>query len=549
MRAPLAVRLSDGMTDQHVTKHLSRLRFRKTAPGGHADASCQLDASSRSFPDLGPTDRLWIYDTRTGSTTWEGYVNNPGTRSGQDGQGYDITALGGQSRMADHADRYGYIDRDLGNWRPSSYNVQKPNATRQSGNVPGAGWYGGEPALQLQFVPGTPVGASEETSLMYTGFLGGSMTLGGYIGCYDAGAVDPNYAVSWFGAFWNPGDPKHTVSLGTGMGAVAVLTGNPSLLAGRGSLVFQLYRATSAGNVGQDNVWAVFGRIAVLGHLMDRYGALKNMPSAAHLIAGTSPGVPGVSPGGGSYYTAYVLAHEVVEDLLGRSLTFCDPATAQIDGTTFKIDQLAYPDSVKPARLLDDLTSFEPDMIWEVLETTHNSTGRHRFNYRGWPTTPRYMIPPSIPTEQLGSDLDLCNRIVVKWTDERGIEQSTVITSTVPALDAVGRIRDADPVTLRAGLGSLANAERVGGRILEAKASPPRAARVVVDQPIMDLQTGCLVHPWEIEPGYLARVVATGDDLRVTEMEYDDDSCAAHLQLGTPALTTEQWIAQAVGAV
>jgi hypothetical protein len=40
--------------------------------------------------------------------------------------------------------------------------------------------------------------------------------------------------------------------------------------------------------------------------------------------------------------------------------------------------------------------------------------------------------------------------------------------------------------------------------------------------------------PWEIEPGYLCRVRETGDDLRITQVDYDDDSCSMLLTLGTP---------------
>jgi hypothetical protein len=44
-----------------------------------------------------------------------------------------------------------------------------------------------------------------------------------------------------------------------------------------------------------------------------------------------------------------------------------------------------------------------------------------------------------------------------------------------------------------------------------------------VRRPIVDQLTGNMVMPWEIEPGYLCRVRETGDDLRITQVDYDDD--------------------------
>ena len=63
-------------------------------------------------------------------------------------------------------------------------------------------------------------------------------------------------------------------------------------------------------------------------------------------------------------------------------------------------------------------------------------------------------------------------------------------------------------------------------------------------RPIVDRLTGNTVMPWELEPGYLARVRETGDELRVTLAGYDDDATAMALTLGTPVLTREQRIAR-----
>jgi hypothetical protein len=76
------------------------------------------------------------------------------------------------------------------------------------------------------------------------------------------------------------------------------------------------------------------------------------------------------------------------------------------------------------------------------------------------------------------------------------------------------------------------------------KADPPKAATVTVRQPVADLLRGGRVMPYEIEPGYLVRVRETGDVLRLTEVEVDDEAGVAVLTLGEPILSEEQQLAQ-----
>jgi hypothetical protein len=50
--------------------------------------------------------------------------------------------------------------------------------------------------------------------------------------------------------------------------------------------------------------------------------------------------------------------------------------------------------------------------------------------------------------------------------------------------------------------------------------------------------------PWELEAGWPVRLQAKGVDVRVTEMEYDDDSVAATLTLNTPERDTDDVLTQ-----
>lgn len=539
MRGPLSLRINDGVTDRHVTQYASGLQFRKSAVGGHADASVRLKVPNSMFDQLGPADRLYIYDARTAETVWEGYTNNPGTASGRDGQGLDLSALGGSALASDRRERLVYIDRSLESWAQDTEHPQAPSGTAQVSDGPdGSGVLEGTPGLYLQFNPGHPVDSGYQVGLIYNGLLDSPMKVGGLVGRYDAGINSPGlYRVDWFAlpaagtSYW---DVLHL-----GVTDLELYAGGAYLDADQPMLAITMIYTGAATNVTTDTVWSLTGDVSVLGQLVDRYGADLNMATAAHVT------VP----------DAYILAHEIVEDLLGRILTFCDPSTATLDVATYEIDQLSYADATSAADVLADLALYEPDMLWEILESDDN--GLHRFNYRAWPTIHRYLIPPSMPIDVPGSDVDLCNRIAVNWADVKGKPQITIVGAYVPelgnkspvlagALDPtfVGRVRDADPVTLPEGRGSAANAVRIGTQILAEKADPPTAAKVTVDRPIMDVDQGRWVMPWEIEPGYLARVIATGEDLRLTEMEYDDDSCSSTLTLGDPALSMEQRLAR-----
>ena len=252
--------------------------------------------------------------------------------------------------------------------------------------------------------------------------------------------------------------------------------------------------------------------------------------------------------GPGTYEDGFVYAHQVAADLVGRVLTLCDPLASTVETTTTaEIDQLAYPEGARPQQVLEELARFEPDYLWEILGSTDRG---YVFNYRAWPTEWRYLISVKDGYEATGGENDLCNRIAVYWTDESGNRQTTIVTADVPELGGdpadvgfAGRIRDADPITLEDGRGSEANALRIGQQALELKANPPLAARALVARPIMDRLRGSMVMPWEIESGYLVRVLETGEDLRLTELSYDDEAASAELTLGTPARSFEELLA------
>lgn len=528
MRGPLAVTIIDGETRRHVTRHVAGLQFTKTAPGGYAFANMRLRLPRGTFPDLGPADRVIVSDARTGRTVFEGFAENPGVVDGPGGQEYELSVAGSTVLASDNSRALVFVDRDPSSLIEHKWTFSAPSGSSQTGDDPtGAGNSTAAPGLLLQLNPGQPVGQGKGVDGHYVGLQNIGMTFGVVRGTHKAGKTDAGYIadLTAWGGYGNV-----STSLVSGVQQISqtpasfsVRSGSATLPTGTTRIALRLHRTGGATNVADDDTWLLYYDVTVIAQLVGVDGQPRNM---VNMEANNG-----------------VRASDVVDDLVGRVMTFADrKVSGAVNISAAIIDQLAYPDGATPQQVLDDLALWEPDWLWEILEHTGNGW---RVTYRQWPTTARYEISAardgfSAP----GGDVDLCNRISVHWTDAKGTKQTTVVTSVVPSLDDVGRTRDAEPIELEDGRGSAANAQRIGQQILAAKNTAPKAGTATVARWILDRDTGRMVGPWEIEPGHLVRVRETGDDLRLTEMEYDDQDCSATLTLGEPVLTEDQRIAR-----
>jgi hypothetical protein len=535
MRGALAVFVDDGVNGRTVTATTRSLSFTKQANGGHVRLQATVTVPRGTFTDLGPSDRIYVTDTRTGMVIWEGYLDAPTPVAGPNGEAFAISALGGMIRAADETRALLYVDKGLDGWEKEANSA--PSSDIFTGNVIPGGFTVGNPGVRATLSSGSVVAPASTAAVGYRRALNTNMQIGAVRVFSGAGKNSSDYQLHMFtetqGVAVGSGTPTTISTSGVdqtywvGESYVPAGGGAVTLLSPFQRAVLQLYRSGGATNVADDLTYADFVLLSVLGRRVNRFG---NMLSTAAQL-GTASGVT---------------AFQVVEDLLGRLLTFCDKDVSTVAGTSKVIDQLAYFDGATAQRVLDDLGDHEPDYLWEIL---HSTAGGHIFNYRQWPTAPRYEISTRDGYSESGSDVDLANRVSVTWTDILGNPQTTVRTATsatypdLRSLEVAGRTRDADPAALPEGLGSQANAERLGDAILADINAQPISARAVVRRPIRDLHTGAMVMPWEIETGYPALVRETGKVLRLTEMSYEDDAVAAALTLGTPSPTQQQRIA------
>lgn len=543
MLAPgLSVHVDDGREKRIVNRFTSGLRFTKVAPGGNQSLSCQMLLPSGTFTRLGPNDVLTVTDQRTGRTIIDGYIKNPTPVDGPGGQFYDLNALGGMWRASDESRPLVYIDRSSANWRPGGANPQGSNAGWDS--VPDASISGGAEALLAQFPSGQVINTGYRVSLWYpfpAGVEFGHATIGVVSGKNDSDYQDELHykAGTWghllFGGSGGNISTTTTVANPISGDAVWATAGLPTM--GITDIAVCIARVGGATNVGDNESWTAWpqANLSIHGRLLDRFGARV-------LGSGLS----------------YIYAHQVAEDVLGRMLTMCDPATAVIDSTAFQIDQFTYFDGARATDVLSHLLEWEYDFTWEIGERQPN--GLHRFAWRAWSTSPRYVVSVADGWVETGADANVCNRVLMTWTDSAGKRQSLAVTTadlladgtvTAADLDGVGdgltpgQIRDADQVDLPDGKGSAVNAARIGRAVLLDTIKPPRQGTITVRRKITDLLTGSEVMPWELEPGYVCRVREKGWDLRITQAEYDHDQQAMVLTLGTPVLTRDQRIARA----
>jgi hypothetical protein len=547
VRFPVSVRISDGVTDRHVTGYVSRLRYKITAPGGFHSASMTLHVDPSTLSDLGPADRLFIYGP-TGATLWEGFIDNPGRLAGDEGVGFDLSVTGTLTLADDQSRAYVYVDRDLSEWEPYAKNQAIANATTSTNPTNDADQTQG---LFTGLNNGQVAATNALSQIGYFALVKAGLQFGAISAAVRSGKTDTGYRTE---LVYGPPTGVNVVANSGGISTNAATftrvvgeAGNPP--SGTNAVAVRLRRTDGPTNIADDNTWTWWSNIAVLGRRVDRFGVL--VTGAAGMISAT-----------------HVRGDWVAEDLLGRVLTLCDPNGSTIEAASYLIDQLTYHDGATAADVLDDLAVFEPDMLWEIL---HSTSAGYVFNYRSWPTTVRYELSTRDGYDAPGGDVDLCNRITVRWTDPKGLPQTkivyaasspaatvgplgpmgfpigavaTVFSPSLKALEDAGRIRDAETVTLPDGRGSDANAQRAGEQVLAAKADPPKAATVTVRQPVTDLLRGGWAKPYDLQPGYLARVRETGDVLRVTEVEVDDEAGVAVLTLGEPVLTEEQRFAR-----
>lgn len=538
---PLAVSVEVGGGLRNVSRHVSGLSYGKTAPGGHGACSFTLGLPATDLRGFGPTSRVLVTDSRSGRTMWDGYAEYPEPVRTEGRDAHAVSALGGKTLLGDESKPRLFVDGPAvtesdGRWKRVRLNT--PGARLDFGEAP-LDEEDLPDAIVLQFPNGTNVSNGSRTGARYTlsQDAGTEIMLVRLFPAVSSSSGDYQWALTG-----RSGGSRNDLLAYT-FNTTAGLTGgdwangvayraNGTTRPFANDLRLELRRA-SGGATSSNDVWVAFEYMALVTRLMRLDGTYRD---AADLWDGTYPL-------GANH--CKITADWVVEDVIGRlDSALFDKVASSVAGASFLIDQLAHPDGATITEVLDSLGLVEPDLFWEVLGRT--AAGGHVFNYRGW--SDRYVIPRSAGTwTESGADVDLCNRVLVTWQTSNGRPRSLAVTADVPELGS--RVRDAEPVGLPDGFGSVENAQRVGEQVLALRNDPPTSGRFSAYDRIFDRVAGRMVEPFEVEPGWNAVLEETGKTLRLSATDYNDDAGQVEMTLGEPSMTVEQRIARLASTI
>lgn len=518
---PLGVRLSTSRGSKTVTRELRDLSFRSVAPGGFASATISLDRSLSLQPnEIGYYGKLYVYDQRNGMTVWEGRVEDPGRGVDDSGQVWQIAAIGPSGHAHDRVVPYIAVDSRL--------NVMREVVDTKAGfetSVTAIPFSDPDQGIVLRAPQGLSLNLGDGAAMSYLAIRNAGQRVARCSYVANSGGPNANWDVisRYEDAFGGQdiGDaPSMTDVNGGSARACVVVT---DFTNGRDAVAFILFQsAGGAVTTATDTHWASFQDIITRAMLVDRTGT--------NITTG--------------YTNDYVLAHEVVIDLLGRLLTAYDGPNATVStGSTFQITQLAYDDGVDAAKILDDLMTFEPGYFWAAWETVPSS-GKYRFEWSAWPTTVRYEASTRDGYRSQGSADGLYDAVRVRYVDTLGVTQTVRRTASVAELTAAGLTREAF-LDLGPQAGTLAAAQQAGDQFLADHAAALNAGTLTVARPILDRARGRTVQPWEIRPGALIRVrgiqprpnslnATTRDGVtvfRVVGVTYRASSASAELEL------------------
>ena len=530
LSVPLTVRI--GAT--HITREVSAVRFRKEAVGGVRNITLRLARPLDRFdPDLQAYSRVYLYDARSAATIAEARLSDFGRGADAgSGQQWECVAFGPVQHASDITLPLIYVDQSLERWNLADYkSAEMANAGLSEDSVVSA------PGMKHKPSHGQTVATTFVSAATYYAVGEAGQKLGGVITAWKAGLADADYRATISTGVLTVGTETNAYDA-----AFATGTTNKTVVAvtdftnGDDFASLNMVRQSTT-TTATTTHWLRWKALKVRAMLKDADGT-------------------DITTG---YTTGYVLAAQVVKDLLGRALPQFDGANATVvAGAAHQIDQLAYVDGVTPAQVLDDLMALEPAFYWTTTPSDP-TTGMYGFAWKAWPTTVRYEVTLDDGGSFPQSSQELWNQVTVRWRGPAGAIHQTLRTSACAVLDAAGVTRR---TIIDAGdeISSQANADRVGDNFLASHNVPANAGSVTISRPIRDLTTGAMVEPFEIEPGELIRVrgvesypdalnASSNDGLtvfRIWSMEYDSDAGSAVLELDTYSRTTANAIARLI---
>ena len=486
---PLAVRIKNARFDGMVTGFLHQPpKCKFSDPGGMVSASFIVDQWLGYRSDIMmPYSKVYFYNKMSGETVFEGDISHPGKSFNDDGSLIEVNIEGGVARMSDWSGPRIYADQDLTPWQKTLNSVIA--TTIQPGEDRGGS---GADALVLAFPSDQHVETNSRIEAAYWRIREAGQDIGRFNYRWDGGHTSgsPGWLVRSIasdGVVISDLVRSQVLNVG-GAGISGAVTGI-SYTDGANMYFLQLIwtgGSSNTGGAGADIVWASFMDVQIVARMQTKTGAW----------------LPGAD------YEDYVTADQVWGDMLGSELLSAafDGANASIDlGTQFQIKQLAFPDGVTPKQIADELMKFEQGCTY-LVGPSSLSTGKYSIKWITRTEIPRYEFLTWVDRYDVGAqEVDQYDVAVARWKSPTGLIKQTVTTQSIPEMTAVGRSRriyqDLTDTT-----SSATNATQANAVLLNDHRFPTNGGKIVISRKVVDQFTGRLVEPWDIEPGYVARI-------------------------------------------
>lgn len=526
----LAVRLRNGRYDGMVTGWIhGAVRFQKADPGGFISASFVLDQRLGFRSDMVQAySRCYVMDKATGEVVFEGDITNPGRSIGDTGFLYEIQVDGpAKGVLGDWSNSRIYVDRDLEPHKLASGATIGTTAEKAENRAGTA-----DDALILGFPNSFHVETNAQVETRYDRIVEAGQYVGYINYRWDAGITNASWIIRAIGS-----PPSVVVRTQTANTSGSGLSGVNVSGSDYTKVYFQFQWTSSPSSTGTgDVVWASIMDLVIVARVRDKNGTWQ--------LSGYGDGVS---------------AARVIGDLLGDPAILSaqfDSANARIDlGAAYAITQLAYPDGVQVPQILDDLMKFEPACTY-YCGASNPLNDKYSFAWIERSRLVRYEAMLMSDVHETGAqEADQYNRAVARWRTPIGQLRVTATTQSIPAMTAAGRTRTFFQ-DLSNTVGSLANATQANLSVLGDHQYPDNSGTLTIAREVVDLFTGRRVQPYEIEPGYMIRLVGInpypdainytapngGTVCRIVTTDYDGSSNSVSLNLDGVPLSLMQAI-------
>lgn len=492
---PLAVRVRNAHYDGLLTGYLHGApSFQKGDPGGFKSASFVVDQRLGFRSDMvQPYSRIYIYNRRNGDTVFEGDVTNPGREISDNGALLQIQVDGAAERLSDWSGSRVFIDRDMTAWTKNN-KVSNSATTVNVGEDRGGS---GADAVTLQFPTELHVVQDDRCEMGYHRLEESGQELGWFNYAWDCGITNASWNIRTITGPSSTAIRSQTATSSGSGGSGAVVGG--TIPTGENLVLVQMrWNNVNPSNTGtSDIVWTSILRPTVVARLKMKDGSYKTMGTYGDTI------------------TASDVVHDMLATLLSGSF---DTLNSRVDaGQALDFYQLAYPNGVTPAQVLEDLMKYENGCTWYAGASTPVND-KFTFKWVSRSTTPRYEAVVWNDDYTAGTQAtDQFNEVATRWVSAAGIPKITVASQTIPEMGTRARRFFQDLSDTVTDVNSVAT---TNAAMLADHRYPSNAGQVKIERSVVDLLTGRRIQPFEIEPGYMIRLVGVNphpDALNATQ--------------------------------